>query len=204
LSMLPITLGYMGGYAAAPSTADSQSPSRWQTARQSLWFAAGLATMLTLLGMGAALLGRVYGQVGLGLPIVVSAIAILMGLNLLEVVPFRLPGLNLQVPDSWPRGVRAYALGVTFGLIASPCSTPVLATLLAWISKSGNPLLGGVLLLCYALGYVSPLVLAGIFAGSLKRLLSLRQWSGWINPVSGVLLIGFGLFSLLTRLFPTF
>ncbi len=199
LSMLPITLGYMGGYGA---TGD-EAPSRWQTAQQSLWFAAGLATMLTLLGMGAALLGRVYGQVGIGLPIVVSAIAILMGLNLLEVVPLRLPGVNLQVPDHWPKGIRAYALGVTFGLIASPCSTPVLATLLAWISKSGSPLLGGALLLCYALGYVSPLVLAGIFAGSLKRLLSLRQWSGWINPVSGVLLIGFGLFSLLTRLFPT-
>ena len=200
LSMLPITLGYMGGYG---STAEGEPTSRWQTARQSLWFAAGLATMLTLLGMGAALLGRVYGQVGVGLPILVSAIAILMGLNLLEVVPLRLPGVNLQVPDSWPKGIRAYALGVTFGLIASPCSTPVLATLLAWISKSGNPLLGGALLLFYALGYVSPLILAGIFAGSLKRLLSLRQWSGWINPVSGVLLIGFGLFSLLTRLFPT-
>ena len=199
LSMLPITLGYMGGYGAS----GDERTSRWQTASQSLWFAAGLATMLTLLGMGAALLGRVYGQVGIGLPIVVSAIAILMGLNLLEVVPLRLPGVNLQVPETWPSSIRAYGLGVTFGLIASPCSTPVLATLLAWISKSGSPLLGGALLLCYALGYVSPLVLAGIFAGSLKRLLSLRQWSGWINPVSGVLLIGFGLFSLLTRLFPT-
>ncbi len=194
LSMLPITLGYIGGYSDG---------SRSRAVFQSLFFAAGLATTLTLLGIGAALLGRVYGQIGLGLPLVVSAIAILMGLNLLEVLPLRLPGLgNLEIPAGWPMGIRSYALGVTFGLIASPCSTPVLATLLAWIASAGQPLLGGVLLLCYALGYVLPIVLAGSFIGSLKRLLTLRQWSGWINPVSGVLLIGFGVFSLLTRLVP--
>jgi cytochrome c-type biogenesis protein len=36
----------------------------------------------------------------------------------------------------------------------------------------------------------------------LKRLLELRRWSGWINPVSGGLLVGFGVFSLLFRVFP--
>lgn len=207
LSMLPITLGYMGGYGAGEGSTqgeeDNPASRRGGTLGQSLLFAAGLATMLTLLGMGAALLGKVYGQVGQGLPLLVSAIAVLMGLNLLEVIPLRLPGLTLAIPQGWPQGLRAYGLGVTFGLIASPCSTPVLATLLAWIARAGNVSLGAVLLLCYALGYVSPLVLVGIFAGSLKRLLALRQWSGWINPVSGVLLIGFGLFSLLTRLVPT-
>ncbi len=195
LSMLPITLGYIGGYG--------DDDDRGQAAVQSLWFAAGLATTLAGLGVAASLLGKIYGQIGLGLPIAVSVIAILMGLNLLEVLPLRLPGFsNIEVPETWPKGIRSYALGLTFGLIASPCSTPVLATLLAWISTSGKPGLGGFLLLCYALGYVLPIVLAGTFVGTLKRLLSLRQWSGWINPTSGVLLIGFGVFSLLTRLFP--
>jgi cytochrome c-type biogenesis protein len=43
-----------------------------------------LATTLAILGILAASLGRVYGQVGVGLPIIVSLIAIIMGLNLLE------------------------------------------------------------------------------------------------------------------------
>lgn len=199
LSMLPITLGYIGGYGQSEAEDEKN-----QAAVQSLWFAAGLATTLAGLGVAASLLGKVYGQIGLGLPIAVSVIAILMGLNLLELLPLRLPGLsNIEVPENWPKGLRSYALGLTFGLIASPCSTPVLATLLAWISTSGNPALGGLLLLCYALGYVLPIILAGTFVGTLKRLLSLRQWSGWINPASGVLLIGFGVFSLLTRLVPS-
>ncbi|MFO7143077.1 cytochrome C biogenesis protein, partial [Arthrospira sp. PCC 8006] len=42
----------------------------------------------------------------------------------------------------------------------------------------------------------------GTFTATIKRLLALRQWSGWITPASGVLLVGFGVFSLLYRLAP--
>ncbi|MBD2230360.1 cytochrome c biogenesis protein CcdA [Phormidium tenue] len=194
LSMLPIMVGYMGGYEE-----------RGGAIARSLSFALGLATTLALLGLIAGLFGYVYGQVAWGLPIVVSLVAIVMGLNLLGVIPLALPAgvgptfENLNLPP-W---LRAYALGLTFGIVASPCSTPVLATLLAWISTTKDPVLGGALLLAYAVGYVTPLVLAGTFTASLKRLLNLRQWSSWVTPASGALLLGFGVFSLLSRLLPT-
>jgi cytochrome c-type biogenesis protein len=136
----------------------------------------------------------------------VSAIAILMGLYLLEALPLRLPSLSVGQDwnlDTIPKGVRAFMLGLTFGLVASPCSTPVLATLLAWISSTQNPTLGAGLLLAYTSGYVLPIVVVGTFTATLKQFLRLRQWSGWINPVSGVLLVGFGIFSLMTRFWPT-
>ncbi|KKD36201.1 cytochrome c biogenesis protein CcdA [Limnoraphis robusta] len=195
LSMLPITIGYIGGY---------ETQNRLQALAQSSWFALGLATTLAGLGILATLVGQVYGQIGFGLPIIVSIIAILMGLNLLEALPIPLPAVDTMgwIPKNIPNGVRSYFLGVTFGLVASPCSTPVLATLLAWVSTSKDWVLGGVLLLAYAVGYVAPLVLAGTFTASLKKLLSLRQWSGWITPVSGALLVGFGVFSLFSRLIP--
>jgi cytochrome c-type biogenesis protein len=193
LSMLPITIGYIGGYEAK---------GRLQAALQSTWFALGLATTLAGLGIIAASVGRVYGQIGLGLPFVVSLIAIVMGLNLLELLPLRFPSLGATdwITTDFPPAVRSYLLGLTFGLVASPCSTPVLATLLAWVSTTQDLVLGAVLLLTYTVGYALPLILAGTFTASLKKLLELRRWSGWINPASGVLLIGFGVFSLLSRL----
>jgi len=193
LSMLPISIAYIGGYEVRD---------RWQAAQQSAWFAAGLATTLALLGIAAALLGRVYGQIGVGLPLLVSAIAILMGLNLLGLVPLRLPasGNPAWIPQNWPAGLRAYLLGFTFGLVASPCSTPVLATLLAWVGASQNLLLGGALLFAYALGYVLPLAIAGTFTALVKQFLELRRWSAWLAPASGAILVGFGVFSLLARL----
>ncbi len=192
LSMLPITIGYIGGY---------ETQTRLQAAAQSTWFALGLATTLAGLGIVAAVVGKIYGQIGLGLPILVSAIAILMGLNLLEALPLRLPSFGgLEwISKDLPPGVRAYLIGLTFGLVASPCSTPVLASILAWISATKDPVLGSVLLLSYTVGYAAPLVLAGTFTASIKKLLELRRWSGWITPASGVLLVGFGVFSLLAR-----
>ena len=193
LSMLPITIGYIGGY---------ETKSRMQAAAQSIWFSLGLATTLAGLGIFATVVGQVYGQIGIGLPIVVSFVAIIMGLNLLEALPLKLPswGNTDWISQDLPPGVRSYLIGLTFGLVASPCSTPVLATLLTWISTTQDPLVGATLLLFYTAGYVSPLVLAGTFTASIKKLLELRRWSGWINPVSGSLLVGFGVFSLLSRI----
>jgi cytochrome c-type biogenesis protein len=196
LSMLPIMVGYMGGY---------DSDSRQEAILRSTSFALGLATTLALLGLAAGLFGFVYGQVAVGLPILVSLIAIVMGLNLLGILQLSLPSLNGLTLDDWdvPRWLKAYGLGLTFGIVASPCSTPVLATLLAWISSTQNPVLGSALLMAYAVGYVTPLVLAGTFTSTIKRILELRQWSSWITPASGALLLGFGVISLLTRIWPT-
>ncbi len=195
LSMLPITVGYIGGYEAR---------SRWQAVAQSVWFVLGLATTLAGLGVMAGAIGRVYGQIGLGLPIMVSLVAIIMGLNLLEALPLKLPVLTGAglLTRQWPQGVRAFLVGLTFGLVASPCSTPVLATLLAWVSSTQDPVVGGGLLLAYTLGYAMPLVLAGTFTATIKNFLELRRWSGWLTPASGALLVGFGVFSLLFRVFP--
>jgi len=150
----------------------------------------------------AALVGQVYGQVGIGLPIIVSIVAILMGLNLLEALPLQLPSFGGMewISKDLPKSVRSYLIGLTFGVVASPCSTPVLATLLAWVATTHDLILGGVLLLSYTAGYVAPLILAGTFTASIKKLLELRRWSGWITPVSGGLLVGFGVFSLLFRI----
>ncbi|CAA9406775.1 Cytochrome c-type biogenesis protein CcdA (DsbD analog) [uncultured Leptolyngbya sp.] len=194
LSMLPITIGYIGGYEAK---------NRWQAAIQSTWFVLGLATTLAVLGVVATEIGRIYGQVGLGLPIAVSLVAIVMGLNLLEALPLRFPAFGeFDFIAEIPEGFRAYFVGLTFGLVASPCSTPVLATLLAWVASTGDPLVGGGLLLTYTVGYAAPLVLAGTFTAAIKQFLELRRWSSWITPASGALLVGFGVFSLLFRLFP--
>ncbi len=193
LSMLPLTIGYIGGY---------ESKGRLQAAVQSTWFSLGLATTLAGLGIIAASVGKIYGQVGFGLPIFVSLVAIAMGLNLLEILPLNFPSLGASdwINDELPKGLRSYLLGLTYGLVASPCSTPVLATLLAWVATTQNLAVGAGLLLAYTTGYVAPLILAGTFTATIKKLLEFRRWSGWINSLSGALLLGFGIFSLLSRL----
>ncbi len=52
----------------------------------------------------------------------VSLVAIVMGLNLLEVVQLALPSLDVDTRKiSVPIPVQAYLAGLTFALAASPC-----------------------------------------------------------------------------------
>lgn len=54
-----------------------------------------------------------------------------MGLNLLGVISLNLPSIDFDVRTlNLSPILTSYMAGATFALVASPCSTPVLATLL--------------------------------------------------------------------------
>ncbi|MDA0291524.1 MAG: sulfite exporter TauE/SafE family protein [Cyanobacteria bacterium] len=197
LSILPLSLAYLAGFGAEEGKPAAGSP--WQ---RSLGFCIGVVAALVCLGTASALLGSLYGQTPEGVSLVVAILAVVMGLNLLGLVPLRLPAG--PDPERWrqkvPPVLAPLAAGLAFGLAASPCTTPVLAVLLAWIAETGQPLVGMGLLACFGAGQVLPLLLAGTLAASLPKLLALRQVSRWIPPISGAVLVALGGLSLVARL----
>jgi cytochrome c-type biogenesis protein len=191
LSLLPITLAYLAGF-------DDQKERPWQ---RSLSFCGGIVASLVLLGLASGALGRIYGQVPGLVPTLVAVLAVFMGLNLLGLLPLQLP--SGPDPEQWrqrvPKALAPLAAGLAFGLAASPCTTPVLAVLLAWIAQAGDPLAGVVLLTAFAAGQVMPLLLAGTAAAWVPRLLALRALGQWVPPISGVVLLATGTLTLLAR-----
>ncbi|CAM9359991.1 unnamed protein product, partial [Laminaria digitata] len=194
LSLLPLTVSYIAGTEAEGAAEEA---------------AAGLATVLPLLGLSATFAGKIMGSTtaggGLGatiLPLSASLFAVAMGLNVLELVQLDLPSFEggLDFMTSLPRNARAYLLGASSALVASPCCTPVLASILGFIASSQDPALGLVLLLTYSIGYTTPLMAAGTASGVLSRLMSANGLK-WITPASGALLISYGTYNGLNALF---
>ena len=189
LSLLPITVAYLAGFK------NNQTP-----LQRTINFCSGIVISLVILGSLSGFLGKIYGQLPGFFSIFISLLAITMGLNLLGIFKFSLPlGPN---PEIWknqvPPALAPVSAGLAFGLASSPCTTPVLAVLLAWVAKQGNPISGIIFLGSFAIGQIVPLFFAGTFAASIPKLLSFRRIGQWVPPISGVILLSVGLLSLLS------
>ncbi|MBO8168614.1 MAG: cytochrome c biogenesis protein CcdA [Thermoanaerobacteraceae bacterium] len=184
LSMVPVLVAYVGGYGEA---------SKGRGFVLSLAFSLGLATTFSIMGLVAASLGTVFGSIGDGWYYFMAAVAIAMGLNLMGFYQINWPTLNLVAPRK--RGlIGAYLVGLFFGLVASACSTPVLAVILAYVATKGQLLGGGALLFVYGLGHGFPLLLVGTFTGLLKKMATMQKWGHVLNTISGLILVVLGLY----------
>ena len=189
LSLLPITVAYLAGFK------NNQNP-----LQRTISFCSGIVISLVILGSLSGFLGKIYGQLPGFFSIFISLLAIIMGLNLLGLLKFSL--LSGPNPEIWknqvPPPLAPVSAGLAFGLASSPCTTPVLAVLLAWVAKQGNPFSGTIFLGSFAMGQIVPLFIAGTFAASIPKLLSFRNIGKWVPLISGVILLTVGLISLLS------
>ena len=187
LSLLPITIAYIGG------TKNNKF--------KLISFSGGIIFSFILLGALSGFLGRIYGQLPSYYASFVAFIAIIMGLNLLGIIKFQFPNLpNLEfMEDKAPSFLTPFVIGGTFGLASSPCITPVLATLLAWVSQAKNPAISIIFLFFFGLGQVTPLILAGATTANLKQFLELRKYSQIIPTLSGIFLVSIGILNLISN-----
>src|SRR6185436_2729363 len=104
----------------------------------SLAFVLGIAAMLVPLGVGAGLTGNIFGSVLQSRWVVagISALFLIMAASMFGAFELALPSsLNNKLAEIGGIGYKgAFLLGLACGLIATPCTGPVLTGILAWIS----------------------------------------------------------------------
>ena len=186
LPTVVFVVGYVGGYS---------HKSRKRGFIISLAFVLGLSLTLALLGAMAALIGALFLQ-SKAFWFVVSGILIIMGANLLGLVS--LPGMaGTTLKPAGSKGfLGAFVMGIPFAFVASPCTTPVTASVLAYAAIKGSPVYGFLLLFLYSIGRSIPLLLAGTFTGLVKNIQVLGNWSEVLQKISGIVLIVLGLWFL--------
>ncbi len=203
--MIPITLGTIGGLG-----------SRTEHKRSSLYVRAssyvlGMVAVYALLGVFAALSGRLFGSLTQNPTsyLVVGTILSICALGMVGVIPFdpqswiqrltrRLtPGTSRLGPNASAAAeeltwVGAFLLGMTSGAIASPCTTPILTAILAFIAKTQSVGTGLILMTGFGLGLGTLLFAVAIFAGSLQRLPKAGSWMNLVKTGSALVLLAFG------------
>jgi thiol:disulfide interchange protein DsbD len=167
-----------------------QAESRLQGALLSTSFVLGIAALFTPLGILAAVTGGVFGAL-LSNPWVLGAMALLfiaLALSMFGLFEMNLPpSLQNRLAQVGGIGYKgAFGLGFVAGLIAAPCTGPVLAFLLAWIGTTGNVAFGGVALFVYALGLGLLFFVVGTFAVSLPKS---GRWLEWVKSAFGTVMI---------------
>lgn len=79
-------------------------------------------------------------------------------------------------------------LGLFFGLVSSPCATPVMVVLLTVVTGKGQVLYGIMLMFSYAVGHCLLMLVAGTFTGFVEAFAKSRgiaNISIWSRKISG-------------------
>jgi cytochrome c-type biogenesis protein len=193
LPLVPAYLGFVSGVGFGERV-DRRSAVAVPTGA----FVAGFALAFTVLGASVGLAGTFLLQERRTLEIAGGLFVIAMGLVLLgRGVPMFLMRERRLHLTRRPATLAGSALaGVAFGVGWTPCIGPTLGAALTLAASSGSVVLGGGLLLAYALGMGIPFLLAGLFLhqatgvlGLLKRHVRAVSTAGAVMlVVSGVLL----------------
>lgn len=159
LTSLPLLIGYVGGYAGK----DKKTALKY-----SIIFSLGITATFTVLGALSALLGRLLTGAGKWWYLILGLIMLLAGLQMIGVIEFK--GGTMRVPSKKKGMAGAFFLGILGGILSSPCSTPVLAAILAFVASEGNIVLGVIMLLLYSIGHSLLILIAGTSVGIIDNL----------------------------------
>lgn len=185
--IIPISATYIGVRA---------SGSKLKGLILSLVYVTGIACAYSFLGILASLTGSFFGKIS-SHPltyIIVGIIIILFGLSMLDLFVINFPGIARLPKFKRQNYFSTFLLGLSSGLIISPCLTPVLGSILGYLATKRNMLYGATLLFSFAYGMGLIFILVGTFSVGVLGLGGLQKQMNLIKKLFSFILIGLGLY----------
>jgi thiol:disulfide interchange protein DsbD len=188
--MIPITAAIVGGQ----STGDVHG-SRLRPILLTVTYVVGLAIVYSVLGVFAGVTGTLFGSVSTNpwLYFAMANVLLIAGLSMLDVIPVRLPESVMSRAANLGTAGRfsgAFAMGAMSGLVAAPCSAPVMAAVLTWVTVTKSAGLGFLYLLTFSLGMCALLIVVGVSTGGVSRLPRAGGWMVVVKKIFALVMIG--------------
>ena len=187
--MIPITAAIVGGGAVGEAPR-----ARSRTVALTLTYVLGLALAYASVGLFAGLTGTLFGSVSTNpwLYFAMANLLVIAALAMLDVIPVRVPTWLLTRAATAGKGGSLYGvfvMGAASGLVAAPCSAPVMAAVLTWVTATKSGALGFIYLFVFSLGMCTILVVVGLFSGTLARLPRAGGWMVWIKRLFALIML---------------
>ena len=189
--MIPLTVAYFG-------TRTTDGP--WKMFMRAVAYVLGISVTYTVLGVTAALTGRLFGSALQSTWVLAGISTVLVGLSLsmFGLYEIQAPSWLLnKIGGSQASGVLgALVMGLVFGVVAAPCVDPFYIGLLTFVAAKADPWLGFAMFFTLSLGLGFPYLLLGFFSGGIQRLPKSGLWMVWVKKVFGFILLGMPLYFL--------
>lgn len=162
LSSIPLLIGYVQGNGVKDDK---------KALRYSIIFSIGIALTFTSIGVITAIIGKAFLGAGKFWYIILALIMIISGLQVMNVINFFGDKKEAcKIPKKREGFLEIFFLGIVSGVLASPCATPIMAAIIAFIAASGNLPLGVIMLLMYSMGHSVLIILAGTSFGLVEKI----------------------------------
>ncbi|MBN2201398.1 cytochrome C biogenesis protein [bacterium] len=142
-------------------------------------FSAGILITIGVIGLITGLMGRIMGDAGKTGNYFVAVIFFVIGLHLLDVIHIPFLGVSGQPKTKRKGALAAFVIGLLFGVALGPCTFAYMAPMLgiAFQAASTNLPFAVFLVLLYAIGHCSVIVLAGTFTSMVQKYLHWNERS---------------------------
>lgn len=212
IPLIPVYMGYLAGGGKKVAEDGTIVYERKKVFFHTMFFVLGISFSFFILGMSFTTLGSFFNSNKLMLTRIGGILIIVLGLFQLGVFDFSFlqkeRKISMNLTNKKMNPLIALVMGFTFSFAWTPCIGPALSSVLIMASGATTSATGNMLVFVYAIGFLIPFLLLGLFTTQVLNFLKSRQkllkytikvggviliimgvmiFTGWMNSVSGYL-----------------
>lgn len=209
IPLIPVYMSLLAGSAKNTDENGIVTYERRKVFIHTLFFILGISFAFFILGMSFSALGNFFSSNKLLFTRVGGIIIIFLGLFQLGIFDFAFlqkeRKININFADKTMNPFLALIMGFTFSFAWTPCIGPALSSVLIMASGASTTMTGNLLVFVYALGFLIPFLLLGLFTtqvlnflrekqkilkytikigGVILVMIGIMTFTGWLNGVS--------------------
>jgi cytochrome c-type biogenesis protein len=212
IPLIPVYMSILAGSAQKTGEDGSVSYERKKVFVHTMFFVLGISFAFFILGMSFTALGSFFSSNKLMFTRIGGILIIFLGLFQLGIFDFSFlqkeRKINFNFANKTMNPFLALVMGFTFSFAWTPCIGPALSSVLIMASSASTAITGNMLVFVYAVGFLIPFILLGLFTtqvlnflrekqkllkyaikagGIILVIMGIMTFTGWVNGISSYL-----------------